>query len=169
MNETMRMNTASIHVWGQRFARSLPWIQLATGLVLLALGAYLGRVPFELLRSGESAMGRVVRFDAISAASSAPSGIRASSTSFYPVVAFEADGRRVEFRDRFGSASAAGVNDSVAVLFLPRAPETAMIHRPVRIWMPWAPTLVVGAFLVMVGLIGAWRGSDPARCKKDAR
>jgi len=40
------------------------------------------------------------------------------------------------------------------VLYDPEKPSLAMIDRPVWNWIPWAPTLGVGLFLVFVGIRG---------------
>ena len=153
----MDIDRIRMHDWGQRFVHALPWIQLAAGLVLVALAWQIGRSPFALLRSGVRTTGHIVRFESSAMRMTAAPAIRTSITVFYPVVAFEAEGRRFEFRDRSGSASGAGTHAMVPVLFMPGAPAQAMIDRSLRSWMPWAPTFVIGAFLSVVGLAGLLR------------
>jgi hypothetical protein len=153
----MNIDRSRMHAWGQRFVQALPWIQLAAGVVLVALAWQIGRAPFALLRGGVRTTGQIVRFESAAMRMTAAPAIRASTTVFYPVVAFEAGGRRFEFRDRFGSGSAAGTHAMVPVLFMPDAPAQAMIDRSLRSWMPWAPTFAVGAFLGVAGLAGVLR------------
>jgi hypothetical protein len=140
-------------VFGPRWQRALPWLQIATGAALMALAWHLGHEQFALLREGTRSAGRIVRFDQVTASSS--SSRRYSA--FHPVVAFEVDGRHIEFRDRIGSASAAGVNDAVPVLFDAQQPSIAMIVRPVWNWLPWAPTFLVGLLLLVAGALRAGR------------
>jgi hypothetical protein len=157
----MNIDRSWTQEWGRRFVQALPWIQLAAGLFLVALAWQIGRTPFALLRGGARTTGQIVRFESAAMRMTAAPAIRASTTVFYPVVAFEAGGRRFEFRDRFGSASGAGTHAMVPVLFMPGAPAQAMIDRSLRSWMPWAPTFLVGAFLGMVGLAGLLRRTRP--------
>jgi hypothetical protein len=160
----MNIDRSRMHDWGQRFVRALPWIQLAAGLVLVALAWQIGHLPFALLHSGVRTTGQIVRVESAAMRMTAAPAIRASTTVFYPVVAFEAGGRRIEFRDRLGSASGGGAHQTVPVLFMPGDPAQAMIDRSLRSWMPWAPTFVVGAFLGAVGVAGLLR-----RARSNAR
>jgi hypothetical protein len=143
-----------IRVNGPRIPRTIRWVQIATGIFLVGLAYHTGRVQFDLIREGIRASGHIVRFEYVTSSSSDARGMRPSSSAFYPIVEFRVDGRSFRFRDRFGSASGGGVNDPVTVLFSSDRPSVAMIERPFRNWMPWAPTFVVGAFLLLVGAIG---------------
>jgi hypothetical protein len=45
------------------------------------------------------------------------------------------------------------------VLYDPVHPTSAMIDRQVMNWIPWGPTIGVGAFLILVGTIGLVRSA----------
>jgi hypothetical protein len=147
-----------IRVHGQTIRRVTLWLQLATGVFLLALGCTLGRTPFELILGGSRTSGQVVRFEYVTSTSTRT---RAYS-AFHPIVEFTVDGRRIQFQDRFGSGSAGGVHDVVPVLFDARTPFVAAIDRPILNWMPWAPILFVGVFLLLVGAAGKVREARSA-------
>jgi hypothetical protein len=139
--------------YGPKVQRAMPWVQVAVGLFLLALAWHMGHEQFELLRAGETTTGRIVRFEEVRSGS--PGSRRYSA--FHPVVEFEQAGRRRQFRDRIGSSSAAGVGDAVPIRFNPQDPSLAMIERPVWNWLPWAPTFLLGVFLIAVGVLGPRR------------
>jgi hypothetical protein len=68
-----------------------------------------------------------------------------------PIVKFQAGGQDVEFKDWMGT-NAAVLNVRVTVLYDAEKPSLAMIDRPVWNWIPWAPTLGMGLFLILVGV-----------------
>jgi hypothetical protein len=138
---------------GARIRRATLWAQIATGMFLMGLGYRIGNVQFDLIREGVRTSGRIVRFEYVTYSTTGARGARSSTSAFHPIVEFEVDGRRVRFRDRIGSASG-GLNDVVPVLFSAERPSMAMIERPFWNWIPWAPTFIVGAFLLLVGAIG---------------
>jgi hypothetical protein len=146
--------TEWIRVNGPRIPRTIRWVQIATGIFLVGLAVHIGKVQFDLIREGIRTSGQIVRFEYVSSSMSDARGLRPSTSAFYPIVEFKVDGRSVQFRDRFGSASGAGINDVVTVLFNSERPTVAMIYRPFLNWIPWAPTFIVGSFLLLVGAIG---------------
>jgi hypothetical protein len=131
----------------------MPWIQVAVALFLVALGVAIGHTQLGLIRAGARASGKVVAFETVSYGS----GSRAGRSAFHPVVEFSVDGHVVRFQDHIGSASAAGLHGAVDVLYDAAVPSTAMIDRPLWNWLPWAPTLAVGALLLVAGAMGLWR------------
>jgi hypothetical protein len=142
-----------IRVHERSMRGAIVWLQLATGLFLVAFGCYFGRTPFALIRDGSRTSGLIVRFEYVT---SKGTSTRAYS-AFHPVVEFTVDGRRIQFQDRFGSGSSGGVHDVVPVLFDPRTPSLAVIDRPILNWIPWAPMLLVGVFLVLAWAAGKVR------------
>lgn len=74
-----------------------------------------------------------------------------------PIVEFQAGDRVVQFQDWLGTKIAGNINVSVIVLYDPVNPSVAMIDRPVWNWIPWTPIFVVGVFLVLVAIKGAFR------------
>lgn len=145
---------AWIRLHAGKVRRILPWLQIATGAVLVAVAWHIGKTPITLMASGSRTTGEIVRFDY---ETSGPIYQRAYS-ALHPVVEFAAGSQRVQFRDRWGSRSSGGVHDRVPVLFDSREPSVALIDRPLLNWMPWAPILVVGLFLVLVGGLAKVRG-----------
>jgi hypothetical protein len=148
--------TQWIRVNGPRISRTIHWVQIATGIFLVGLAYYTGKVQFDLIREGIRTSGQIVRFEYVTNSR----GSRPSSSAFYPIVEFKVDGRSVQFRDRIGSASGGGINDAVTVLFSSESPSVAMIDRPFLNWIPWAPTFIVGSFLLLVGAIGKLKDRD---------
>ena len=70
-----------------------------------------------------------------------------------PVVEYRAMGdKRIRFEDWLGKSSTGMLNESVPVLYETTDPSVAMIDRPVWNWMPWAPIIAVGLFLVFDGI-----------------
>jgi hypothetical protein len=136
-----------IRVHGPKVQRGLPWVQIAVGLLLAALAWHMGHEQFALLRGGSHTSGRIVRFEQVTSSNAASRPYFA----LHPVVEFEAGGRRVQFRDRIGSQSSGGLNETVAVLFDAQQPSIAMIERPVWNWLPWAPIFLVGLLLLVAG------------------
>jgi hypothetical protein len=124
--------------------------QILTGLFLLLLGYVIGKDRLNLVRHGERASGIVVDYKAESFRQS--TGFQ--STGYMPIVQFQAGDRVVRFKDWMGSSIAGPFRRSVIVLYDPANPTIAMIDRPVLNWIPWAPTMAIGAFLFLVGLRG---------------
>lgn len=158
VTDFFRFNNSSVQ-------RIVPWLQIVTGSILIALAYFIGNLQFDLIRNGIRTTGKIVRFEYLTYSMSSAHGFR-SSSAFHPVVELKVDGQRVEFRDRIGSVSGAGMNATVPVLFNPKLPTMAMIDRPFWNWLPWAPTLAVGAILLLIGLRGVFRreASHPQAC-----
>jgi hypothetical protein len=74
-----------------------------------------------------------------------------------PVVEFHTNDRFVQFQDWLGTNVAGNKNVPVMVLYDPANPTEAMIDRPVWNWIPWAPIAVLGLFLLLVSIKGAFR------------
>jgi hypothetical protein len=126
--------------------------EAVVGLFLLCLGYYIGKDHFHLIRGGMRAPGIIVGYKEqyFPGSDGRPSS---GSEAFMPIVKFQADGQDVEFKDWMGT-SVAVKNVRVTVLYDPGKPSLAMIDRPVWNWIPWAPTLGVGLFLLFVGIRG---------------
>src|SRR4051812_4477610 len=92
--------TEWIRVHERTIRRATVWLQLATGLFLVALGCWLGKTPFELILGGSRTSGQIVRFEYVTSTSTRTRPYSA----FHPVVEFAVDGQRIQFQDRFGSA-----------------------------------------------------------------
>lgn len=124
---------------------------LVLGLVLLALGAFLGRTVVHLESAGRRAPGSV---ESLEYSSSQSRG------SYYPVVGFmDADGDRQRFRDRIGSNPPAfRVGDAVTVLYVSGEPRSSMIDRGWINWLPCSFSLLFGALACVAGIRG-WRAS----------
>jgi hypothetical protein len=130
------------------------WIpQLFAGLVFLCLGYLMGHAHFHLIREGVRAPGRIVGYKQQSFRSSS-SGTSSTTTGYMPVVEFHTNDRFIQFQDWLGSKIAGNANDPVIVLYDPANPSVAMIDRPAWNWLPWAPILVLGLFLVLVAIKG---------------
>lgn len=128
--------------------------QAVTGLFLMALGYYIGREHFHLIREGVRAPGTIVGYKEEYFRGDYSRGSSSGSTAFMPVVKFQAGDRTIQFKDWVGT-NAAVLNVRVTVLYDPANPSSAMIDRPVMNWIPWAPTFAVGVFLGLVA-IKAW-------------
>lgn len=128
-------------------------LQLPVGLIFMALFYPMGKVHFDLIRKGLRAPGKIVDYKEEYFKSTSGS----SSTSFMPIVEFRAGDRVIRFEDWMGSNSTGGMSGPVTVLYSPADPSVAMIDRPVWNWIPWAPTFVLGLFLVLVAIKGAFR------------
>jgi hypothetical protein len=129
-----------------RYTRML---QVFTGVILLMLGWYMGRMQFHLIRTGTRTQGRIVgsqtkRF----------STRYSEKTGYMPVVEFQAGDRTASFTNWLGSSRLPSLNQMVPVLYDAANPTVAMIDRPVMNWIPWGPTALVGSFLVLVGIMG---------------
>jgi Protein of unknown function (DUF3592) len=128
-------------------------VQILTGLFLLLLGYVIGKDHFNLIRQGVRAPGVVVVYKAESFRDSR----NFSSTGYMSIVQFQAGERVIRFKDWLGSSVAGPSGRPVSVLYDPSNPTIAMIDRPVLNWIPWAPTMGVGLFLLLVGLRGLSR------------
>ena len=115
----------------------------------------MGHVHFYLLRNGVRGPGRIVAYKQESFRNS--SGSSSTSTSYMPVVEFHTNDRFVQFQDWLGTNVAGNKNVPVMVLYDPANPTEAMIDRPVWNWIPWAPIAVLGLFLLLVSIKGAFR------------
>ncbi len=126
--------------------------EAVVGMFLLCLGYFMGKDHFHLIRDGMRAPGIIVGYkqEYFRGSDGRPSS---GSDAFMPIVKFQAGEQDVEFKDWMGT-SVAVKNVRVMVLYDPENPSLAMIDRPVWNWIPWAPTLGVGLFLVFVGARG---------------
>jgi hypothetical protein len=70
-----------------------------------------------------------------------------------PIVKFQVGNQDMEFKDWMGTNNAV-TNVRVTVLYDPGKPSLAMIDPPIWNWVPWAPTLAMGLFLLFVGVRG---------------
>jgi uncharacterized protein DUF3592 len=131
--------------------------QAVTGLFLMALGYYIGREHFHLIRAGVRTPGTIVGYKEEYFRGDYSRASSSGTTAFMPIVKFQAGDRVVQFKDWVGT-NAAVLNVRVTVLYDPANPSLAMIDRPVMNWIPWAPTFVVGLFLILVA-IKAWLAS----------
>lgn len=128
--------------------------QVVTGLFLLALGYYIGREHFHLIRKGVRAPGTIVGYKEEYFAGNYSRPSSSGFTAFMPLVKYQAGNRVIQFKDWMGT-NAAVLNVRVTVLYDPVNPSSAMIDRPVMNWIPWAPTFAMGLFLILVA-IKAW-------------
>ena len=138
------------------------WIpQLFAGLVFLGLGYFMGHAHFHLIREGVRAPGRIVSYKQQSFRSSS-SGTSSTTTSYMPIVEFHTNDRFIQFQDWLGTKIAGNANDPVIVLYDPANPSVAMIDRPTWNWLPWAPIVAVGLFLVLVATKGFFQSRRSA-------
>jgi uncharacterized protein DUF3592 len=128
--------------------------QAVMGLFLMLFGYLIGREHFHLICAGARTQGAIVGYKEQYFASNYSRGSSSGTTAFMPLVKFQAGNRVIQFKDWMGT-NAAVLNVRVTVLYDPANPSLAMIDRPVWNWIPWAPTFVVGLFLVLVA-IGHW-------------
>jgi hypothetical protein len=139
-----------------KFFRYIFLLQAFAGLLLIGLGYFMGAAHFHLIRAGIRTPGKIVGYKQKYFSSS--SGSTSSTTTGYmPIVEFQAGDHVVQFQDWLGTKIAGSANVSVVVLYDPVNLSVAMIDRPVWNWIPWAPTFVVGVFLVLVAIKGAFR------------
>jgi hypothetical protein len=138
------------------------WIpQLFAGLVFLGLGYFMGHAHFHLIREGVRAPGRIVSYKQKSFRSSS-STTSSTTTSYMPIVEFHTNDRFIQFQDWLGTNIAGNANVPVIVLYDPANPSVAMIDRPAWNWLPWAPIVAVGLFLVLVATKGFFRSRRSA-------
>lgn len=125
-------------------------VQAVVGLFLLLFGYYIGKQHFRLIRGGVRTQGTIVGYQQ----ESMPDGGGTRwDTASMPIVKFQAGNRVVQFKDWMGS-KAPVMNVRVVVLYDLANPSVAMIDRPVWNWIPWAPTMGMGLFLVFVSIKG---------------
>lgn len=132
-----------------RYARAL---QIITGLLFVALAYYMGKNQAHLLRVGVRTEGRIVGYLQHSFQRSGSTTL--TSTGYMPIVEYRLEDRIVRFQDWLGAGTEGPTNVGVMVLYDATNPSVAMIDRPVWNWLPWAPILAVGAFLLLVGIKG---------------
>ena len=123
--------------------------QIAAGLFLMALGYHMGKDHYRLIRQGARAAGTIVAYKQEPMPDGRGGYRRPISL---PIVRFQAGDRAVEFKDWL-SSPAEVLNARVPVLYDPADPRAAMIDRPVWNWIPWAPVLGVGVFLLLVAAL----------------
>jgi hypothetical protein len=140
----------------QKFFRYLYIPQFLVGLFLLGLAYFMGHDHYHLIREGARTFGTIVGYQQQQFVSSSRN-TTSTSTGYMPVVEFQARDRRAQFKDWLGARVPGSTNVSVVVLYDPANPSLAMIDRPVWNWLPWAPILAVGLFLVLVGINGFFR------------
>ncbi|HET6931823.1 MAG TPA: DUF3592 domain-containing protein [Candidatus Acidoferrum sp.] len=130
--------------------------EVVVGVFLLGFGYFIGKDHLHLIRDGARAAGTIVGYkqEYFAGSDGRPSS---GSTALMPIVRFQAGGQEVQFKDWMGT-NAAVINVRVTVLYDPEKPGLAMIDRPVWNWIPWAPTMGVGLFLVFVGVRGWMMG-----------
>jgi hypothetical protein len=138
------------------------WIpQLFAGLVFLGLGYFMGHAHFHLIREGARAPGRIVGYKQESFKSSS-GNTSSTSTGYMPIVEFHTNERFIQFQDWLGTNITGNANVPVIVLYDPANPSLAMIDRPAWNWLPWAPILALGLFLVLVAIKGFIRSRRSA-------
>jgi hypothetical protein len=131
------------------------WIpQVLVGLFLLGLAYFMGHEHFHLIRAGIKVPATIVGYKQQNFRRSSESF---STTGYMPIVEFRANDHSYRFQDWLGARVAGGTNVPVIVLYDPANPSVAMIDRPTWNWLPWAPILAVGLFLLLVGINGFFR------------
>jgi len=131
------------------------WIpQLSVGLFLLGLAYFMGHEHFHLIREGVRAPGTIIGYKQENFRRSSDSF---STTGYMPIVEFRAGDHSYRFQDWLGARFAGSTNVPVTVLYDPANPSVAMIDRPARNWLPWAPIFAVGLFLLLVGVSAFFR------------
>jgi hypothetical protein len=160
------MSASQPDEWRPEHIRTL--MKVLPVVLLIALGLFGGGVYFaafqaELLLHGERAAGVVVELERGTSSTTRGGG----APGWFPIVTFEtADGRTMRFRHRTGgNPPDYRTGDRVPVVYLPDAPENALIDEPVRNWLLPVILLVVGAGLTYV----AGRGFIRARRRLTAR
>ena len=143
-NPPVRTSVAWVDALGAAFVRSRRALQLATGLFLVLLGLFVGRMRIELMLYGARTTGRIVAYEP---RLMPKSGTSTNRTAFMPVVEFQTGARTVRFTDWLGSSVAGARNESVPVVYRRADPSVGMIDRRVGNWLPWAPILALGLFL----------------------
>jgi len=130
--------------------------QLLVAVALLSLAYFTGKTDVHLLFNGARAPGKIVGFQPrqLHTHRNPSSNGVYGRTLYLPIVEFEALGDKVRFEERKLVAHGEGIGWPVTVLYDPNNVSMAMIDRPFWNWIPWAPALAIGAFLVLVSLKG---------------
>ena len=130
--------------------------QLLAAVALLSVAYFTGKTDAPLLFKGTRTRGKIVGFQPrqIHRYRTPTSTGIFGRTLYLPIVEFEAQGVVVRFEEHKLVVQGEGVGWPVAVLYDPDNLSLAMIDRPFWNWIPWAPPLVMGAFLVLVSLKG---------------
>jgi len=124
--------------------------QIVAGLLFLLFGFYIGRDHLHLIRAGVRTEGIIVDYKW----ESFPGRMASDQKSgLMPIVKFQTRDTVVQFKDWKGS-NAPLPNVRVVVLYDTANPSLAMIDRPVWNWIPWGPMIVLGVFLIVVGIKG---------------
>ncbi|HXH67253.1 MAG TPA: DUF3592 domain-containing protein [Candidatus Limnocylindrales bacterium] len=126
--------------------------EVVVGMFLLGFGYFIGKDHLHLIRGGVRAEGTIIGYKQQYFRGS-DGRLSNGTEAFMPIVKFRTEDREVEFKDWMGT-NAAVLNVRVKVLYDPEKPGMAMIDRPVWNWIPWAPTLGMGLFLILVGVRG---------------
>lgn len=129
--------------------RSQSNVQVVVGIFLLIFGYWIGRDHCRLILFGVRTQGKLIGYQEERFASG--TGSTFQNTASMPIVAFQAEGHIFRFKDWMGSNFRVPMGGLVPVLYDPLRPTNAMIDRPVWNWIPWAPMMGVGCFLVIVG------------------
>ncbi len=123
---------------------AIPFL-IAAGAGLFFLGAHLHKKTVLFLATAERAQGVVVEM---------VSNHSSDSTTYSPVVEFEAGGRKHRFKDSMGSNPPSyRTGDRVAVLYDPTNPDDSRIDRGK--WNKAIP-LLIGGFGGLLCLLGFW-------------
>lgn len=124
-------------------------IVLVVALALFGGGTYFAEFQARLVMDGESASGVVIDLERGSSTSSG-----SSRPTWFPIVRFETpDGQSVTFRHRTGqSPPAYEKGDGVPVIYLPDAPDQALIEEGFWNWLLPVLLLVVGAGLIVISV-----------------
>src|SRR5215467_4617871 len=124
--------------------------QILAGLFFLLLGFHIGRDHLHLIRAGVRTEGIIVDYKW----ESFPGRMASDwGSGLMPIVKFQTPGTVVQFKDWKGS-NAPLRNFRVVVLYDAANPSLAMIDRPVWNWIPWGPSMALGAFLILVATKG---------------
>lgn len=120
---------------------------IVIGAGLLAFGIWRGQNLATLMDQGLRTDGKIVRIE--SERGSGPD----SNIMYYSIAAFKtSDGRTMEFRDSIGASHAIDKKgDGVKILYMPSAPEDAMIDRGLWNWALPGGSAVLGFLLLWLG------------------
>jgi len=137
---------------GEAIRRYAPLIQAALGVALIGLGAAVGHEHLHLILDGERTTGRIVGAEQRDFSDHTRQSL--SNIGYMPVVEFQVGDRTVRFTNWMGSRHRPVNGTTVTVFYAADDPARAMIDRAGLNWIPWAPLLAVGVFLVVVALKG---------------
>jgi hypothetical protein len=127
------------------------WVPSAVIGVLLFVFAYLSEMGHLLLiLDGKQTTGRIVDFKEYRDS-------HATST-FMPMVEFEANYEQIRFEDWVGRASRRGTGALTSVLYDSANPSHAMIDRGILNWLPWGPFAALG-LLLNLSALKRWRAT----------